>query len=66
MPEEPLFHAAPEDRLDAALRQGTHRERVHDQFELSASPSVQGSPHLFLADGRNLRNPGIRFRWSAP
>lgn len=53
------------DRLGWELRRGSHRAAVHDDFELAASPDVQGSPHVFLPDGRNVHNPGVRFEWTA-
>jgi hypothetical protein len=53
------------DRLQWELRRGTHREVIHEHFAISSGNAVQGSPHLFLPDGRNIHNPGVRFEWTA-
>ncbi|GAB3386968.1 DsbA family oxidoreductase [Amycolatopsis echigonensis] len=53
-------------RLAWELRRGHHREAVHEDFEISSSDLVQGSPHVFLPGGRSVHNPGVRFAWTAP
>ena len=52
------------DALDAALRMGAGREAVFAQFDAAHAAEVQGSPHLFLADGWNAHNPGITLSWT--
>lgn len=52
-----------EQWLDRALRTGRFRAELFTQWEQSQSPEVRGSPHLFLADGSSLHNPGITFGW---
>jgi hypothetical protein len=37
---------------------------VIDQKEAADGPEVNGSPHLFLADGNGFPNPGIEVRWA--
>ncbi|MGW3031147.1 DsbA family oxidoreductase [Streptomyces sp. NPDC001178] len=49
--------------LDTALRRGTCRIAIFDQWEESKAPEVTGSPHFFLPDGTGLHNPGIVFSW---
>jgi predicted DsbA family dithiol-disulfide isomerase len=52
------------DRLAAALENGSARHRVMDAFrEAEASDVLKGSPHVFLADGSDVHNPGIRMHW---
>jgi predicted DsbA family dithiol-disulfide isomerase len=51
-------------RVDpAALREaidtGVARATVIQQKEIAEGSQVQGSPHLFLPDGRDTHNPGI-------
>ncbi|MCZ7414675.1 DsbA family oxidoreductase [Streptomyces sp. WMMC897] len=52
------------ERLDHALRHGTHRAGLFTQWEEAQGPSVQGSPHFFLPDGSDVHNPGITFTWA--
>ena len=54
------------DALAAALDDGRARRAVMDQHELAMSPAVDGSPHLFLADGTDVHNPGIDMHWEGP
>jgi len=56
------------DRVDAAalkadLDAGTARGPMLADYEAHAG-DVQGSPHLFLADGSDVHNPGIQIGWS--
>lgn len=53
------------DLVSRELSRGTHRRTVHDHFELARSEVVQGSPHLFLPDGRHVHNPAVRSTWTA-
>lgn len=55
------------DAVDAtalrdALDAGRARRRVLEQFQ-KADEAVKGSPHLFLPDGSDHHNPGLRLRW---
>lgn len=54
------------DTLEAALRHGTYRSAVFDDFDLARSDAIEMSPHLFLADGTNAANPGIDVHWQGP
>jgi hypothetical protein len=42
---------------------GRARHLVFEQYEVARSDAVDGSPHLFLADGTNVQNPGIEATW---
>ncbi len=35
-------------------------------YAVAQSDAVQGSPHLFLSDGTNVNNPGMKVRWEGP
>lgn len=50
--------------LAHALDDGRARRRVIEQWKVAEGEDVQGSPHLFLADGSNEANPGIEMHWS--
>jgi len=47
----------------AAIDDGRARRAVMDQHQLGMSPAVDGSPHVFLADGTDVHNPGIEMHW---
>lgn len=49
--------------LAEALDDGRARRTLMDQAELSATERINCSPHLFLPDGSDYPNPGIRVRW---
>lgn len=51
------------DRLAVALDTGSARSRVMAQFRAARGGRVTCSPHIFLHDGTNLANPGVRARW---
>lgn len=51
------------DALDAALRLGAGRAAVVAQWEAFEQVGVVGSPHVFLADGTSVHNPGITLHW---
>lgn len=51
--------------LEAALRSGAARAAVFDGWA-EAAEVAQGSPHLFLPDGTDVHNPGIRSSWTEP
>ena len=51
------------DQLDGHLRTGSARADVFADFELSASPAIAMSPHVFLRDGTDHPNPGIAVHW---
>jgi predicted DsbA family dithiol-disulfide isomerase len=46
-----------------ALDSGRARRSVIDGWLGAAAAGVRGSPHLFLPDGSDAHNPGIRFHW---
>ena len=49
--------------LEAALDSGRSRAAVLEQKEIAERNDVQGSPHLFVADGTDMHNPGIEMEW---
>lgn len=51
------------DHLLDALEDGRARESLTKDHLMSATEQVQGSPHVFLADGTNVANPGIEMHW---
>lgn len=51
------------DALDDALARGTARPTVMEHFEDARSGPVKVSPHVFLADGTSVPNPGIEMHW---
>jgi predicted DsbA family dithiol-disulfide isomerase len=52
--------------LADALDSGKHRGDVMADYAIAQTDAVKGSPHLFLADGSNLHNPGITVHWEGP
>ena len=53
-----------EEALGAALKSGQARGDVFAQWEVAQTDAVQGSPHLFLADGFDVHSPGITLSWT--
>lgn len=51
------------DALTEALDSGKHRADVMGDYAVSQSDDVSGSPHLFLADGFGVNNPGMELHW---
>jgi predicted DsbA family dithiol-disulfide isomerase len=51
------------DALAKALDSGKHRADVMSDYAVSQTDEVNGSPHLFLADGYGVSNPGISVHW---
>ncbi|MGH3564843.1 MAG: DsbA family oxidoreductase [Pseudonocardia sp.] len=51
------------DQLTAALDTGSARSTVMAQFHAARNDNVTCSPHVFLHDGTNIANPGIRVHW---
>ena len=51
------------DALRHVLDDGRARRAVIDCFEAAPQLGVKGSPHLFLPDGDDSHNPGIRMHW---
>jgi predicted DsbA family dithiol-disulfide isomerase len=51
------------ERLADALDSGRARAAIFEQYEVARSDAVNGSPHLFVADGTNVENPGIEATW---
>lgn len=49
--------------LREALRDGRSRAQMFEDVEVADSDEIQGSPHVFLPDGRNFHNPGIEMHW---
>lgn len=51
------------EELETDLIAGVARKLVFEQMREARRSEVEGSPHLFLADGSDFHNPGIAFRW---
>ena len=51
------------EALATAMDSGRTRQVIFEQYEVAKTDAVDGSPHLFLADGTNLQNPGIEATW---
>jgi predicted DsbA family dithiol-disulfide isomerase len=49
--------------LAEAIDSGRARRAVIEDWRRAGSLGVRGSPHLFLPDGGDAHNPGIRFHW---
>jgi predicted DsbA family dithiol-disulfide isomerase len=49
--------------LADTLDDGRARRRVIDEWHRAAIGDVKGSPHVFLPDGTDAHNPGIRMHW---
>lgn len=54
------------DRLERLLVRGAGRAEVIQQWRIAQCAAVQGSPHVFTADGVALHNPGVTYHWTAP
>jgi predicted DsbA family dithiol-disulfide isomerase len=50
-------------RLAAAIDAGKARHRIADDWDVAKREGVRGSPHLFLAYGTDVQNPGVTFHW---
>lgn len=50
--------------LADALDDGRARRAVIDDWRAVEDGGVQGSPHLFLPDGTDAHNPGVRHHWA--
>lgn len=50
-------------RLEAALNDGRARTHLTRDAVVAETESVEASPHVFLADGTNVANPGIELHW---
>jgi predicted DsbA family dithiol-disulfide isomerase len=51
------------EQLADAMDSGRARHLLFEQYGTARSDAVNGSPHLFLADGTNVENPGIEATW---
>ena len=51
------------ERLADAMDSGRARASLFEQYEVARSDAVNGSPHLFVADGTNVENPGVEATW---
>lgn len=49
--------------LAEALDDGRARRQVMDDLDRARSDEVAGSPHVFLPDGSDAHNPGVRLHW---
>jgi predicted DsbA family dithiol-disulfide isomerase len=62
---EQCEHVDQQQALAEALARGDGRAEVYRQWERAQRPDVQGSPHLFTADGHAAHNPGAVYHWTA-
>lgn len=53
------------DALARALERGAGRAEMYEHWRTAQGPEIQGSPHLFSADGYDAHNPGATFEWTA-
>ena len=51
------------EEIAAALDDGRARRSVMEQMKVAEGDEVRGSPHLFLADGSDEHNPGMKMEW---
>lgn len=51
-------------QLADALDSGRARHLIFSDWEVAKTDAVQGSPHLFVADGTNAQNPGLQVDWN--
>jgi predicted DsbA family dithiol-disulfide isomerase len=51
------------EALADAFDSGRARHLLFEQYEVAQGVAVDGSPHLFLADGTSVQNPGIEATW---
>jgi predicted DsbA family dithiol-disulfide isomerase len=49
--------------VEQALRTGSSRTAVFNDFDHASTDAVAMSPHVFLPDGTNIANPGIAVHW---
>ena len=49
--------------IEKALTEGSHRHLVHADKAEAEREQVRGSPHVFLADGSDVHNPGVEVEW---
>ncbi|WP_350278483.1 DsbA family protein [Kribbella sp. HUAS MG21] len=52
--------------LATALDDGRARSAITHDHTIAVTDAVQGSPHLFLADGTAIHNPGVAVHWEGP
>ena len=52
------------DALGEAIARGAGRSAIYRDWEVAKGPRVQGSPHLFTADGYAAHNPGATYHWT--
>jgi predicted DsbA family dithiol-disulfide isomerase len=52
------------DRLMSDLDRGVARRALFEQFAEAKDGRVNCSPHVFLSDGTDAANPGVRVRWT--
>jgi predicted DsbA family dithiol-disulfide isomerase len=50
--------------LAEAIRRGEGRSAIYEQWEIAKGDAVQGSPHLFAANGFAEHNPGVTYKWT--
>lgn len=52
------------DALADALARGIGRAEVYQDWRVAGGGKVQGSPHVFTANGYSAHNPGARYHWT--
>jgi predicted DsbA family dithiol-disulfide isomerase len=51
-------------QLAEAIDSGRSRKAIFEQWDVAKTDAVDGSPHLFLADGWNAQSPGLEMEWA--
>lgn len=51
------------EAIGAALATGAARSQVFEHYQACLTDAVLGSPHLLLASGTGMHNPGIEKHW---
>lgn len=51
------------DALEWSVQAGHGRRNIYEHWVVAQSPQVICSPHVFLASGEDLANPGAHYTW---
>ena len=54
------------EALADALDSGAFRAPLMADHAVANTDAITGSPHLFLADGTSIHNPGVEAHWKGP
>jgi predicted DsbA family dithiol-disulfide isomerase len=50
------------DEIERALVSGRARSRIFDDFAVSQTDQIKGSPHVFVQGGTDAHNPGVEMK----